>query len=1105
MREAISAKTVTCAKRRAPRSERIGTAIPGALALAILCALALLWSASAQAAPGDLDSSFGNTGTVVTDLGDAPGFADVGLSVAVDAAGRTVVAGAATPDAQSSDFAVARYTADGGLDPTFGDGGRVVTDLSEGNASIKALAIDSSGRILAAGESNDAMGNPAYALARYEPDGTLDATFGGGDGVATIATFANGGITDIALDASGRILVVGPGGAVSEGESAPEFDFVLMRFTEAGVLDASFGGGDGTITTDLGGTHDEARAVAITGSGQILVGGTKGVCCAGSPEIALVRYEASGVLDTTFGGGDGIATTTVANGVTTVDLNLTSDGKVAVAAQGSSLFPGSMDNVTVAQYTAAGSPDPTFGGGDGIVTTTVGSTTSPGGLAVDSSDRIIIAGTTRNSEGEADFALLRYTPTGELDSAFGGGDGITVTDVGSIGDRAGAVTLDGTGRIVVAGSTGNCCGEADDFATARYDSAGSIDSTFGGGDGIALTDFPTDSGDFANDIVLDDQGRAVAVGTTSVGDGQPKLLVARYDTDGQLDTTFGGGDGIVLTDVPDAETERANAVAIDSLGRIVVAGASFTTATTSFDFTLARYDESGSLDPTFGGDGIVTTTFQAFFTDDAAAAVAIDSQGRIVAGGNSEGSFALARYNQDGSLDTSFGGGDGKTTGEVAGNASAMVLEPDDEIVLAGSRNNDQVVARFDASGSVDTGFGSGGVVTTDLGGNDSGDDVVLDGSGRIVVSGRSDADFGLVRLMPDGTPDSSFGGDGIVRTEIVPGGFAEARALAIDSAGRILAAGDVLPNPAEVGLDVVVARYNPSGSLDTTFGGGDGITLTDVGTKDSVRGAALTASDGLVVAGATVPDFGSDLLLARYVGGGPLSTPTWTLDVGTAGEGSGTVTGPGIDCGANCTEAYEEGTAVTLTAVADEGSTFTGWSGDCTGSGACQVTMDAAKEVTANFDPVSEGPPPEESPPPNPPAPLPPPSSSDQPAGPPVPTASLALAARVAPITGGKALLRLRCPGDTVCRGVAGLVARVRLAGRAPRSAKRSRSVLLGQSRFRVPAGRIKVLRIRLNQRGQRLVRRAGHRGLQARLVGRGLQDRAVRLKPGRTKRRNS
>src|SRR5665811_133760 len=103
MREAISAKTVTCAKRRASRSERIRTAIPGALALAILCALALLWSASAQAAPGDLDSSFGNTGTVVTDLGDAPGFADVGLSVAVDAAGRTVVAGAATPDAQSSD------------------------------------------------------------------------------------------------------------------------------------------------------------------------------------------------------------------------------------------------------------------------------------------------------------------------------------------------------------------------------------------------------------------------------------------------------------------------------------------------------------------------------------------------------------------------------------------------------------------------------------------------------------------------------------------------------------------------------------------------------------------------------------------------------------------------------------------------------------------------------------------------------------------------------------------------------------------------------------------------------------------------------------------
>jgi uncharacterized delta-60 repeat protein len=694
----------------------------------------------------------------------------------------------------------------------------------------------------------------------------------------------------------------------------------------------------------------------------------------------------------------------------------------------------------VVRYAADGSLDGTFGGGDGIVTATVGSASIAAGLAIDSVDRITVGGATRNTEGETDFAVLRYTPTGELDGTFGGGDGIAVTDIGSIGDLAGSVVSDGSGRIVVAGSTGNCCGETEDFAVARYDSAGSIDGTFGGGDGIVLTDFPTDSRDVGNDVALDDQGRAVMVGETSV-DGQEGFLVARYDASGSLDPSF-GGDGIVLTDVSGVETERANAVTIDSLGRIVVAGSSWTD--NYYDFTLAR-------------------------------------------------------YNPDGSLDLGFGGGDGTTTGKVAGDVSSMVLEADDDIVLVGDRSGDQVVARFDASGNPDTGFGSEGVVTTDLGGSDSGDDVALDASGRIVVSGRSDADFGLARLMPDGTQDSGFGGDGVVTTEIVAGGFAEARALVIDSLGRIMAAGEVLPNPAEFGLDLAVARYNPSGVLDPGFGGGDGITLTDVGREDSVESAALTASDGLVVAGVTVPDFGSDLLLARYVGGGPLTAPTWTLTVTKTGEGSGTVTGPGIDCGSDCSEDYEDATLVTLTAAPDEGSVFTGWSGACTATGSCQITMDAAKELTATFDPASVEPPPKEEPPaeeePPPPEPspaaapvLPAGDQSDEPAAP-----SLAAARYLVLVKGGKAFVRLRCPGEAVCRGVAKLVA----VKRGARRSAATRNVMIGRSKFRLPVGATKVVRIRLNARGKRLAKLGGRRGLQARLLGRGLRSRVVRLKP--------
>ncbi len=213
----------------------------------------------------------------------------------------------------------------------------------------------------------------------------------------------------------------------------------------------------------------------------------------------------------------------------------------------------------------------------------------------------------------------------------------------------------------------------------------------------------------------------------------------------------------------------------------------------------------------------------------------------------------------------------------------------------------------------------------------------------------------------------------------------------------------------------------------------------------------------------------------------------------------------------------------VTLTAIPahdellEAEAIFTGWSGDCTGEAeSCQVTMDAAKQVTATFAPLTgeeeppvEEPPTEEEPPGEPPTEEPP--ATPPPAPPPfsgpqspieTPRVSLAAAAAVAPVEGAVAFVKLRCSGQTACRGVAKLLARVRVRWGARRSA--AKNVMLGQSRFRVPAGKAKLLRVRLNGKGRQLLRRSGRRGLRARLSGPGVRNRMVRFKPGQGTRRN-
>ena len=231
---------------------------------------------------------------------------------------------------------------------------------------------------------------------------------------------------------------------------------------------------------------------------------------------------------------------------------------------------------------------------------------------------------------------------GDLDLSFGSGGKVT-TDFMEGSSAASDLALQSDGKFIAVGSVGQ--GSSRDFALARYNSDGSLDTSFGSG-GTVTTHF-FGSSDQALAVALQSDGKIIAVGQAVQSDGDDDFALARYNSDGSLDTSFGTG-GKVTTDFF-SQNDQAFAVALQSDGKIIAAGSTF------LDFALARYNSDGSLDATFGSGGKVTTDF-AF--SDQAFAVALQSDGKIIAAGFANqgrrdiNDFALARYNSDGSLDT---------------------------------------------------------------------------------------------------------------------------------------------------------------------------------------------------------------------------------------------------------------------------------------------------------------------------------------------------------------------------------------------------------------------------------------------------------------------
>lgn len=368
--------------------------------------------------------------------------------------------------------------------------------------------------------------------------------------------------------------------------------------------------------------YGEAHAVVLQPDGKIIAAGARTV---GS---VVARYHPDGTVDRSFG-NDGLVDGQLGSGI--IDAALQPDGKLVVVATGEIVC--CTAEILVARYDADGTLDPTFGSG-GVVAQDLFGENVARAVALQPDGKIVVGGFHRASSD--DFTLRRLNPDGSADASFGSsGQVVTTIASGSGRDVVETVAVQPDGKIVAAGFA--FTGTRDDLALARYDPDGSLDATFGVGGTLttAIGSYRT----VAEDVVLQPDGKIVAVGWAEDNPSLRTFALARYLADGTLDAGFGGA-GTVAT----PSGAWSNAAVLQPDGKLVVAGVWMTGG---YDFALARYDIDGSLDPGFGSGGSVTAPIGG---SSSAQAVVLQPDGKIVAAGLSDDppfgfhELALARF-----------------------------------------------------------------------------------------------------------------------------------------------------------------------------------------------------------------------------------------------------------------------------------------------------------------------------------------------------------------------------------------------------------------------------------------------------------------------------
>lgn len=479
----------------------------------------------------NLDPNFGSGGEVQTHFGASPTSAE---QIWTDASGRTVVTGSDG----NGDALLIRYLPNGTLDPQFGSGGKSVVSL--GGATINGVAIQTNDKILVSGQD----GSKIY-LARLNTNGSFDSTFGTG-GKELLQLGNAGEVSAITETSNGKIYVATAGG------SSPNYTYVVERLNSNGTEDTTFAN-HGVGAANIG-QYRTVVAVTVESNGQIVVAGN-GSGAGSSDEIVI--FNASGSVSKQFSDGGGVVLTGIAV-----------QGNGDIVASGQTRF--ATPDFIVERFTTSGALDSSFGSHGRVDTAFSNNTAGADDVAIDLNGKIVVVGYLNN-----DFEVVRYTTNGSLDSTFGTNGEVSTNFGSQTAAVAGAVTVQSSGRIVVAGQVENLESSSYSIGVVRY---------------------------LGDHVQLAAGQSAITTGTSASADIR---LAATFDGSETVDFSFGSGSSAVKGSIYEFVAKEnvsgtldfyyeitTNAGSLGSITSLLVSG--FAGFTTYVDY---RPDGVGTVDP----------------------------------------------------------------------------------------------------------------------------------------------------------------------------------------------------------------------------------------------------------------------------------------------------------------------------------------------------------------------------------------------------------------------------------------------------------------------------------------------------------------------------
>jgi uncharacterized delta-60 repeat protein len=748
------------------------------------------------------------------------------------------------------------------LDTSFGTSGTAGSNAfaTENYDQPHDSVLDSSGRLVVVGQNGYSGSNTDVFITRFNTDGTLDRSFGA-KGLVTLDIGAEESAIAVNIDSSGRIIIVG--NQIIAGSTTRIF---AARYTDTGLLDTTFNAGQGYhIYSEI--PEAMASDAKLDGSGNIII--------AASPvtvngDFNLVKFSADGTTHDSSGtinffGGSGTAQAVL----------IQSDGK-AVLVGAISGGPQGID-FALARFDISSSPllDTSYND-DGKAIFDFGY--SMDDIAFDAyinaSDDIVITGSTTTPGGsKPDLAAMKVDSDGNLIMAFGN-NGLLTVDIDGDGDVGSNQSI---GRHVIADASGNLYFAVEtglsnfDSVIYKTDTDGSPISAYGSAGQTTFSHSNQDN--LAIKVLMDASNKALLLSTTTTN-VEPDLVVARFTTDGILDSSY-SSDGFNTFDPTfssDTLNEMIELSVAPHAGKFIAVGTSG--PGNGSKLIVTRYNIDGSTDESFGIDGYYLHTGEE--TTITGQDIVELSDGTLVAVGSYDDYGLIVKLRTDGKLETSF-----NSTGELKINGvsselslNAVAVDNDNNIVVAGTddiSNGDIYIARMNTAGFFDSSFASNGEFTLDLGLVESIEDIAIQADNAIVAVGSRGSHGLLLRVLANGNLDTAgfATNDGYLSLDLDPNSVSNTDSLKrvkLKANGTIVAAGDSTSGSIP---SIVVTQISSNGVVDTDFDS-DGIVTYNYGSGNAkAYGMTLDSNEQILLTGFNSNGTTDDIFIARITATG--------------------------------------------------------------------------------------------------------------------------------------------------------------------------------------------------------------------------------------------